>query len=138
MRKVKDHLCRAQGGALLLGADTPQLCVADLVAAVRALDDHDHVLGPSADGGFWLFGTRMAVPAAAWSHTPWSRPDTSERFAAALGPRHIARLRTLRDADTVEDLAPLLDALEALPTPLPEQIRLLDWLREQGSCRSGL
>lgn len=129
MRKVTDHLCRAQGGALLLGADTPQLCVDDLVAAVRALDDHDHVLGPSADGGFWLFGTRMAVPGAVWTHTPWSRPDTSERFAAALGPRRIARLRTLRDADMAEDLPPLLAALEALAAPLPEQARLADWLR---------
>lgn len=129
MRRVTESLCREHGGALLLGADTPQLCVEDLVAAVRALDDHDHVLGPSADGGFWLFATRSPVPAAAWTHTPWSRPDTAERFAEALGPQGIARLRTLRDADTAEDLSPLLAALEALPAPLPEQARLADWLR---------
>jgi rSAM/selenodomain-associated transferase 1 len=129
MRHVTEHLCRAHGGALLLGADTPQLCVDDLVAAVRALDVHDHVLGPSTDGGFWLFGTRMAVPAAAWADTPWSRPDTAARFAAALGTPRIARLRELRDADAADDLPPLLAALDALPAPLPEQTHLAEWLR---------
>jgi rSAM/selenodomain-associated transferase 1 len=128
MRHVTEYLCRAQGGALLLGADAPQIRVDDLVAAVRALDHLDHVIGPSADGGFWLFGTRGAVPAAAWTATPWSQADTAERFAAALGSRRIARLRTLHDADTAADLPPLLAALDALDAPLPQQARLAGWL----------
>ncbi|MDQ3494652.1 MAG: DUF2064 domain-containing protein, partial [Pseudomonadota bacterium] len=123
----------AHGGALLLGADAPQLRADDLVAAVRALDDHDHVFGPSADGGFWLFGTRKPVPATAWRATPWSQADTAERFIAALGTPRIARLRTLRDADAADDLPPLLAALDALPVPLPEQARLADWLRSLDS-----
>ncbi len=129
MRHVVERLCSAHGGALLLGADAPQLRVDDLVAAVRALDDHDHVLGPSADGGFWLFGTRKPVPATAWTATPWSQAGTAERFIAALGTPRIARLRTLRDADAADDLPPLLAALDALPHPRPEQRRLADWLR---------
>jgi hypothetical protein len=129
MRHLVERLCSAHGGALLLGADAPQLRADDLVAAVRALDDHDRVLGPSADGGFWLFGTRKPVPATAWTATPWSQADTAERFIAALGTPRIARLRTLRDADAADDLPPLLIALDALPHPLPEQRRLADWLR---------
>lgn len=135
MRHLVERLCSAHGGALLLGADAPQLRVDDLVASVRALDDHDHdhVLGPSADGGFWLFGTRRPVPAMAWTATPWSQVDTAERFVAALGTPRIARLRTLRDADAADDLPILLDALDALPVPLPEQARLTDWLRSLDS-----
>lgn len=129
MRRVTETLRGATGGALLLGADTPQLRADDLLQAVAALDGHDHVIGPSRDGGFWLFGTRGAVPAAAWTATPWSQADTAERFRAALGTAPIATLRSLRDADTAADLAPLLAELEALPSALPEQARLAAWLR---------
>lgn len=129
MRHVADGLCRSLGSALLLGADTPQICVGDLRNAIHALETHQHVLGLSEDGGFWLFATRGNVPAAAWMATPWSQPDTAQRFVDALAGAPIARLRTLRDADTAADLPPLLVALDALPRPLPEQARLADWLR---------
>jgi uncharacterized protein len=129
MCHVAGTLLGSHGGAILLGADAPQLCVRDLEDAVRALDGGDHVIGPSADGGFWLFGTRGGVPATAWANTPWSQSDTACRFAAALGPTRLARLRMLRDADTRDDLPPLLDTLDALSEPRPAQRRLADWLR---------
>ncbi len=133
MRRVTDELLAGFDAALLLGADAPQIEAGDLIAAMDALASHQHVIGPSADGGFWLFATRGQVPAAAWAATPWSQADTAARFCAALcaTPEDpaIARLRSLRDADTAEDLPPLLSALEALADPLPEQRRLADWLR---------
>jgi rSAM/selenodomain-associated transferase 1 len=131
MRRVCRMLRDAHERVLLLGADAPQITVADIHAAIDALDNHGHVLGPSVDGGFWLFGTRCAVPTAAWTATPWSQPDTASRFLAALGDAPVAQLRTLRDADTIHDLAPLLSALQTLRDPLPEQIALADWLRDQ-------
>jgi uncharacterized protein len=129
MRQVATILVDAHGGAILLGADAPQLCVRDLEDAARALDGGNHVIGPSADGGFWLFGTRGGVPDTAWTTTPWSQSDTARRFAAALETPRLARLRTLRDADIATDLPPLLQALDALSAPLPAQRRLADWLR---------
>ncbi len=131
MRRVCGVLRDAHGRALLLGADAPQITVADIHDALHALDSHQHVLGPSVDGGFWLFGTRCAVPTVAWTATPWSQPDTASRFRAALGDARIALLRTLRDADTIHDLAPLLSMLDALRDPLPEQTTLASWLRDQ-------
>lgn len=133
MRTVCDTLLTTHGRALLLGADAPQIQVAYLREAVTALDSHNHVLGPAADGGFWLFGTRTPVPDAAWDATPWSCSDTAERFVAGLQPGSVARLRTLRDVDTADDLPPLLAALDTLPDPRPEQHRLNDWLRRAGS-----
>lgn len=129
MRHVTERLCGAHGGVLLLGADAPQVCVTDLATAVHALQGNHHVIGPSADGGFWLFGTRTDIAPEAWARTPWSSHDTAERFINALGKRRIGRLRTLRDADTAEDLLPLLIALDAISEPLPEQTSLADWLR---------
>lgn len=133
MGRVTDSLLSRFDAALLLGADAPQIEPGDLTAAAHALATHRHVIGPSADGGFWLFATRGDVPATAWSATPWSQADTAERFCQAFGPNpgdaSIARLRTLRDADSADDLPPLMAALDALRDPLPEQRQLADWLR---------
>lgn len=129
MQRVCTMLQRRHGAALLIGADAPQLTVADLRAARRALDDHAHVIGGSTDGGFWLFGTRCDVPDDAWTSTPWSQPDTASRFAAAIGNASIARLRVLRDVDTATDLAPVVHALDVLAESLPEQRALAAWMQ---------
>ncbi len=126
---VTDALLARFDAALLLGADTPQMTAADIVAAAHGLKANSHVLGPSEDGGFWLFATRGSVPAPAWSATPWSHADTAARFCDALGDASVARLRALRDVDIADDLMPLLRDLDALDKPLPEQQRLTDWLR---------
>lgn len=129
MGRVTETLLQRFDAALLLGADTPQITPTDLAAALVGLQECPHVLGPSEDGGFWLFATRGGVPPAAWSETPWSQADTAARFCEALGEAPFTHLRRLRDVDTAEDLPPLLASLETLTDPLPEQRRLADWLR---------
>ncbi len=138
MRRICDVLRERHGRALLLGADAPQLRTDDLLAACAALDRHDHAIGPSEDGGFWLFATRIAVPDAAWSDTPWSHADTAMRFLDALGDAPVATLRRLRDVDTADDLAALAEALCALSGPTSKQAALSFWLRnlDISDCRS--
>lgn len=130
MRSVCETLRERHGRGVLIGADTPQLRADDLLAACSALDAHDHVLGPSEDGGFWLFATRIAVPDAAWLDTPWSQADTAARFLDALGDASVATLRRLCDVDTVDDLATLAEALCSLSAPIPAQVALMRWLRD--------
>ncbi len=130
MRGVCQILRERHGRAVLIGADAPQLDAEDLVAACAALDVHHHAIGPSEDGGFWLFSTRVAVPDAAWSDTPWSQADTAMRFLDALGDPSVATLRTLRDVDTVDDLVALAETLYARSTLTPAQTALAVWLRD--------
>lgn len=132
MARVYEALRARHGRAVLIGADAPQLVAGDLRSAAALLDTHDAVLGPSADGGFWLFGGRDALPDAAWRDTPWSHPETARRFADALDGRSLRRLRTLRDVDAAEDLPPLAAALRALTAPTPAQRALRDWLGALG------
>jgi len=134
MRRVCAQLLATHGAALLIGADAPQLAPGDLHAACDALRAQPGALGPSEDGGFWLLATRSALPDAAWRDTPWSRPDTAARFLAHPGMPACARLRTLRDVDTADDLQALAAALAALPEPLPAQRRLSAWLADLGTA----
>ncbi|PWC26546.1 DUF2064 domain-containing protein [Teichococcus aestuarii] len=119
------------GRVLLLGCDAPQISPAKLLAAARALETgpHPFVMGRAEDGGFWLFGGRLPIPAEVWMTVPYSQPDTAERLLAALVPiGGTGFLPTLRDVDEAGDLAPLATALAALPQPLPEQVRLRAWI----------
>ena len=44
--------------------DTPQLTAELLADGLAALADHDAVLGPALDGGYWSIGLRVADAAA--------------------------------------------------------------------------
>lgn len=135
MGQVFEAMLREFDAVLLLGADTPQITVADIHAAIFALRVSQHVIGPGDDGGFWLFASRGGVPVPAWTSTPWSQADTAARFCAALGDAPISRLRTLRDVDSAQDLPQVLASLEGLLDPLPEQARLAQWLRTDRGTR---
>jgi rSAM/selenodomain-associated transferase 1 len=61
----------ADAPALLIGTDCPALSAQDLCAAAAALNaDHDAVLGPAADGGYYLIGLRRPQPAL-FHAMPW-------------------------------------------------------------------
>ena len=124
------------GRVLMIGADAPQVSAGLLAQASAALDEAatPFAMGPAMDGGFWLFGGRQAVAGEVWRAVPYSQQDTRARLAALLQPQGgLAWLPTLRDVDTADDLAPLLDALSRLEAPCPEQAALREWLLARGA-----
>lgn len=95
--------------AVLIGSDAPQIRFAYLEAARRALDHNDIMLGPAADGGFWLIAARMPIPEGVLEAITYSREDTRQRLVLALqawwpGIRISEALPVLRDADIPSDV----------------------------------
>jgi glycosyltransferase A (GT-A) superfamily protein (DUF2064 family) len=89
---------------VLIGMDTPQVTPELLLEAVTMLDDHDAVLGPAADGGFWLLGLRRPDPSLLLG-VPMSEPVTGTaqlRRLREAGLR-VGFLPELRDVDTAAD-----------------------------------
>jgi glycosyltransferase A (GT-A) superfamily protein (DUF2064 family) len=130
MAGIHAELLNRHRCAVLIGADSPQLCAAHLKAAERALvDDCDHVLGPAKDGGFWLLGSRLPIDAGIWSSVRYSQPDTGQHMQQALAEQARCRLLDrLRDVDSETDLAPLHADLLALCAPTAAQQALAGWL----------
>ncbi len=121
---------------LLIGGDLPQIEPALLVRAADWLGVPDrHVLGPAADGGFWLYGSSATDPTSGWPDLRYSRPDTAAHFRAAIGGAAKAwlELPTRTDLDEATDLAAVDDELAALTDPGPAQRRFRD--RLQGIIR---
>ena len=91
---------------LVIGTDCPALTAAHLRAAASALDSHEAVLTPAADGGYVLIGARAAHPEL-FSGMDWGVPSVlaeTRRRIAALGLA-AAELPPLWDVDTEDDLA---------------------------------
>jgi rSAM/selenodomain-associated transferase 1 len=102
--RLEHAFAAVAGPALLVGMDTPQLTSKLLDEGLTALEDHDAVLGPADDGGYWSVGLRDA-PAGSFTGVPMSTDDTlarqRERFAA-LGLATYEQT-TLTDVDTIAD-----------------------------------
>ncbi|MBW2708590.1 MAG: TIGR04283 family arsenosugar biosynthesis glycosyltransferase [Deltaproteobacteria bacterium] len=88
---------------VLLGTDIPGLNVQILKNAFDALREHDIVLGPSTDGGYWLMGLKR--PIDLFQQIDWSTPRVLDQTRARA--RHMGLtvhlLKYLSDVDTPED-----------------------------------
>jgi rSAM/selenodomain-associated transferase 1 len=117
-------LCAGQAAALargyervaLVGSDLPHLPAHRYAEAFAALDHADVAIGPSGDGGYYLLAARAPTPAL-FENINWS---TSVVLAQTLHRARTAGLRTAilpacDDADTADDLLPLLTALRVRP-----------------------
>ena len=90
---------------LLVGADCPTLCAADLEEAFSWLEqDAGVVLGPAEDGGYYLIGMRGRYPFV-FDDVPWSTPAVLELTKARLQQRRVKWhcLTRRRDLDTADD-----------------------------------
>ncbi|SMC00347.1 conserved hypothetical protein [Hymenobacter roseosalivarius DSM 11622] len=91
---------------VIIGTDCPGLTTKLLNQAFALLITHDVVVGPAADGGYYLLGMKT-LQEELFQNKTWSTasvlPDTLAD-AARLG-LHVARLPTLHDVDTADDLA---------------------------------
>lgn len=83
---------------VIVGSDVPAIRAGDIAAAFAALRSKDLVVGPAADGGYWLIGARRA-PASLFDEVRWSGPHALADTLANAKGKNIARLRLLEDVD---------------------------------------
>lgn len=95
----------APGPVCIIGADIPGVTRAHLAAAFGALGDHDAVIGPAPDGGYWLIGTRaLRLPVGLFEGVRWSSEFAREDTLASMAGMSVAQVAQLQDVDTVADL----------------------------------
>lgn len=102
--RLADAFATFDGPTVLVGMDTPQLSVGHLEEATDRLRAAEAVLGPAADGGWWLLGMRHP-DGAALRDVPMSRDDTVEHQRRRLEWLGLERreLTELTDVDTFAD-----------------------------------
>jgi rSAM/selenodomain-associated transferase 1 len=132
---LAELLSRGYRRVVLAGSDLPQLRARALQQGFAALrDGAEVVLGPSADGGYYLVGLTRPQPEI--FDLPMSTPEvlrqTLERIQR-LNLRHVL-LGEEFDVDTIADLKRLAAHLEANPDIPARNTRA--WLRESYNVAS--
>lgn len=92
---------QVSGPVVQIAMDTPHLHPTMLAGAAAELDDHEGVIGPAEDGGWWLLGLVDPSRAGVLNEVPMSRADTGELTRQALGDLDLATAATTYDVDTV-------------------------------------
>ena len=103
MGGLEDGLARAD--LIGDGVDAENRVAAAVGGSAQPLDEHDAVLGPAEDGGWWALALREPSRAAVLRGVPMSTPTTGADTRAALAAAglDVATTATLRDVDEVVD-----------------------------------
>jgi rSAM/selenodomain-associated transferase 2/rSAM/selenodomain-associated transferase 1 len=91
---------------VLIGSDCPGIAVEHLRGALDRLREHDLVLGPARDGGYYLIGARGGAPDA-FAGVPWGTDAVLSLTLAAAKRAGLSTslLDLLTDVDRPEDLS---------------------------------
>jgi rSAM/selenodomain-associated transferase 1 len=120
--------------AILIGSDSPDLPREVIDEALTSLKNHESVLGPSYDGGYYLIGLRAdTFSPKVFDGIPWSTPDVFKQTLSTLKEANL-RVNILpkwRDIDTYDDLRTLFST--SLNTPFAESATI-KYMRTAAGC----
>ncbi len=132
LRSGADH-------AVLIGSDSPTLPVEIIDTAFRLLREHQVVLGPSDDGGYYLIGLSNAIPPI-FVDIDWSTASVWQQTVdrlAAVGCS-FAELPSWYDVDTMDDLKKLRLELcsSQFNAQFDELSKAIDGISPQTNCNA--
>lgn len=117
---------------ILIGTDSPQLDPRLIMNADHWLTaDHEFIVGPSKDGGFYLLAGRKALDAEKFTGINCSCDTTFAELLGTFGPNDAVKiLKEYVDVDFRSDLYTLVSEFAF---PVTDQQKVLrDWLIESG------
>lgn len=90
---------------VIIGSDCFGLSHQHIEKAFQALEQHDTVIGPSKDGGYYLLGMKSYSPEL-FNDIEWSTPQVFDKTIEHFRSHDLSfkTLDVLNDIDTIEDL----------------------------------
>ena len=104
--------CSGYPKMIVIGSDTPTVTSSVILRTMNDLDTVDVVIGPAADGGYYLIGMKE-IRRELFDNINWSTDAVCAQTVehARAHNLRISKLETLRDIDTVHDLQAVMPSL---------------------------
>jgi len=130
LNHVYSSLLQRFTSVALIGADTPQLTVKDLITTRETLQlGNEFVVGPAKDGGFYLFAGRHPIAPHQWLNTPYSQSNTLEKLLEGIKKiGKVTFLQQYTDVDNFEDLKDFLLEAKKAESHNSDQKALIDFV----------
>lgn len=126
---------------IFIGADSPQLPPSVLTRTAALLGNPDPliVIGPALDGGFYLFGSNLALDEGIWRDIEYSTETTLAQLLARL-PKNIpiTMLPLESDLDTIQDLWAIRKSLWKTTLITSSQRELFDAISAHTRVKKGI
>ena len=106
LHSIYEQLIMDFDEVLFIGADCPQISVDDLQSCISCLQKStDFYIGPSEDGGYYLFGGKLPIHKKIWLEVPYSVENTLQVFQEKLSGIGSVRIadQVYKDVDTQEE-----------------------------------
>lgn len=88
---------------IIIGSDMYDLTQSDLEAAFNKLNDHDFVIGPAEDGGYYLLGMKN-LNSALFQNKAWGTGTVLKDTLNNLENENFALLASRNDVDLYDDI----------------------------------
>lgn len=88
---------------VIIGSDLYDLEAKDIEEAFRQMDEHDVVIGPAQDGGYYLLGFKK-IPQGIFDNKEWGTDTVLKATLKDLEQLNYILLKEKNDIDTIEDL----------------------------------
>ncbi len=114
---------------IAFNSDSPHLPPSVIENAFQTLDEHDLVVGPTHDGGYYLIGAKAPHPTL-FANNGMGTSSALERLLARARALHLSVgfADAFYDIDVVDDLTRLAEELRLSPTRAPRTAR---WLKDR-------
>ena len=88
---------------IIIGSDLYDLTSNIILEAFESLDSNDVVLGPAADGGYYLLGMKEAIPSI-FQNKEWGTASVFSSTLKDITNKKVFLTKELNDIDVVADL----------------------------------
>jgi rSAM/selenodomain-associated transferase 1 len=125
-QSLRSFLEGVPGKTIIMASDVPDLSMEIMNDAMRALDNHDVVIGPCNDGGYYLIGMKKPH-SELFKGIAWSTDKVFEQTLMVAREQGLSvfNLITLRDIDTGDDLIEWVRSSEGINNPILEYARTM-------------
>ncbi len=89
---------------IIIGSDMYDLTALEIDDAFKQLNDHQAIIGPALDGGYYLLGFKNKIPHGIFENKNWGTSTVLESTLKDLKHTDYVLLEERNDVDTEDDL----------------------------------
>ena len=109
----KTAFAKGYKNVVIVGSDLYSLKSSHIETAIKQLQKNEVVIGPATDGGYYLLGLKMSLPALFYNK-PWGSATVLKDTLNDLKSSSVFLLEPLNDIDTFQDLKKETELLKKL------------------------